>query len=111
MLSASRKVPLSPLASPPRRIRPALRHVAGWLLLAGLLCGAGCAEGNSAQEDPCKRALQRLVDECNFTIDGIDSLETYCTGQSACVATCLQESPCADIRSTSGEFKDCINSC
>jgi hypothetical protein len=71
----------------------------------------GCAEGNGAQQDPCKLALQRLVDECNYTIDGLDMVETHCTGQSACVAICIEESPCEDVRSTSGEFYECVQAC
>ncbi len=69
-----------------------------------------CAGGSQAP-DPCKRALQRLVDECGYTISGLDTVDTHCSGQSACVAACLEESPCADVMHGNGEFADCTAAC
>jgi hypothetical protein len=80
-------------------------------LVAGLVLGIGCATGNGPQVDPCKRAFERLDRECGFKVDGVDALELHCTGQSACVAACLEESPCSDIRHGGGEYADCMNEC
>jgi len=78
-------------------------------LLAITAIVASCANGNKS--DPCKQALQRLVDDCGYSISGLDSLQTNCTGQAACVAKCLEESPCDDISQNSGEFATCVSAC
>jgi hypothetical protein len=83
-----------------------LRRLSGVLGLALLV--AACGNG---RVDPCKRALQRLVDDCNYTISNLDSVSTNCSGQSACVAGCLENSPCADIAANDGEFATCVNAC
>jgi hypothetical protein len=79
-----------------------------WIFALGLVFVCGCASGNGV--DPCERALQRLVDDCNDEIN-VDSLDLHCTGQAACVAGCLETSPCADIGTNSGEFYDCTAAC
>jgi hypothetical protein len=79
-------------------------------LAALAVFAAGCAQSN-APEDPCERALQRLVNQCGFEIENVDDLELHCDGASACVATCLEKSPCEDVKSQSGEFADCIDGC
>ncbi len=90
-----------------------LRRVFGVLafaVVAASIC-ASCAGGNGQQVDPCKRALERLVDECGYKADGLDTLDTHCTGQSACLAVCLETSPCEDIAKNNGEFADCTAGC
>jgi len=87
------------------------RFLAGTTLVVSLAAIAPACAGGSQGVDPCKRALQRLVDECGYTVSGLDALETHCTGQSACVASCLEESPCADIAKGNGEFSDCTAAC
>jgi len=76
-----------------------------------VVLSVGCASGNGEQIDPCERALQRLVDECDYTIEGAEDLKLNCTGASACVAVCLESSPCADIAANDGEFSDCAADC
>ncbi len=85
------------------------RRALGVLAALGLLLAA-CAQSN-APEDPCERALQRLVNQCGFEIEGIEDLELSCEGASACVATCLQQSPCEDIAAGDGEFAECVAVC
>lgn len=82
------------------------------LLVAGVILGIGCAMGNGSQVDPCKRAFDRLEDECGFTVtvEG-PMMDFHCTGQSACLAACLEESPCSEIRHGSGEYAACVSDC
>lgn len=88
------------------------RHfAAAALLLAAATIGSACAGGNGQQVDPCKRALERLVDDCGYQASGIEGLDTHCTGQSACIAGCLETSPCEDINHNNGEFADCTAGC
>lgn len=77
----------------------------------GMVACIGCASGNGEQTDPCERALQRLVDDCGYEVEGIEELELHCTGESACVADCLESSPCSDIDNNKGEFADCTDHC
>lgn len=69
-----------------------------------------CARGNGQQIDPCERAVTRLVDECGFDAE-VQGGELHCTGQSACIAVCLEQSPCEDISHNDGQYADCIASC
>jgi hypothetical protein len=69
-----------------------------------------CATGNGQQVDPCVRAIQRLVDDCGFDAQ-VDGTEIHCSGQSACVAVCLEVSPCEDISNSDGQFSDCVADC
>lgn len=70
----------------------------------------GCAKGNGEQVDPCVRAIERIVDECGFEAN-VSGTEIHCTGQSACLAICLEQSPCDDIANNSGQFSDCVADC
>lgn len=79
------------------------------MALAALMTAA-CASGNGPQVDPCVRALDRLVDECGFDAN-IQGTDIHCTGQSACVAVCLEQSPCEDIANNDGDFADCLDDC
>ena len=90
-----------------------LRRLFGALVIGSAVAAmsGACAGGNGAQVDPCKRALERLVDECGYEADGIEGLDTHCTGQSACIAGCLETSPCEDISKNNGEFSDCTAGC
>lgn len=81
-----------------------------WFLVMLVAMTAACANGNGQQVDPCERALQRLVDECGFEAE-VQGTELHCTGQSACVAVCLEASPCEDIAHNNGEFSDCLADC
>lgn len=78
---------------------------------AVVVLAAGCASGNGEQTDPCERALLRLVDECDYEIEGLEDLKLNCNGASACVAGCLENSPCADIAGNNREFSDCTAAC
>ena len=80
-------------------------------LLVVLFVGVGCAGGNSDQIDPCKRALERLVDECDYMLGDVDQLNTSCSGQSACIAACLEDLPCDSVRTKNAEYNDCVNAC
>ena len=71
---------------------------------------AGCATGNGEQVDPCVRALTKLVDECGYDAE-VQGTNLHCTGQSACVAVCLELSPCEDIANNDGAFSDCMDDC
>ena len=85
------------------------RRALGLSAALGLFGGA-CAQGN-APDDPCERALQRLVNQCGFEIENVEEIDLHCEGASACVAMCLEQSPCEDVKSQSGEFADCVNGC
>ncbi|MEZ4297851.1 MAG: hypothetical protein R3B70_23040 [Polyangiaceae bacterium] len=70
----------------------------------------GCARGNGEQIDPCERAIDRLVEECGYDVS-VDGVELNCTGESACVAVCLEKSPCEDVAAGDGELADCTADC
>ena len=72
---------------------------------------ASACAGGSQPPDPCERAFQRLVDECDYTISGLDTVDLHCSGQSVCIAACLENSPCADVIHANGEFADCTAAC
>jgi hypothetical protein len=73
---------------------------------------SACATEAPAPTDPCARAVERLTDECHFTVDGADGgAELNCTGATACAADCLSTSPCIDIKNDSPAFNDCIAAC
>ncbi|MBK8258318.1 MAG: hypothetical protein IPK82_37325 [Polyangiaceae bacterium] len=78
----------------------------GWAV-TGALCLGACASGG--REDPCERAIERLVAECGY--DATVSGDLNCTGQSACIAICLEQSPCEDIAANDGEFAACVAKC
>ncbi len=83
--------------------------IATLLVIAAL---AGCATSEPASTDPCAVAIDRLTNECNFEVTGVEpGSELNCTGQSACVADCLFNSPCADIKNKSPAFVSCIKAC
>ena len=69
-----------------------------------------CARGNGEQVDPCERAVTRLVEECGFDAE-VQGTELHCTGQSACIAVCLEQAPCEDIANSNGAFSDCLDDC
>lgn len=83
--------------------------IAALVVIASI--GSACAGGNGEQVDPCKRALERLAEDCGYQVSGLDTVDTHCTGQSACVAACLETSPCDDINHNDGEFADCTAAC
>jgi hypothetical protein len=73
---------------------------------------AACAVEAPASTDPCAKAIERLTDECNFTVDGADAgAELNCTGATACAADCLYSSPCDDIKNNGPTFSGCIQAC
>ncbi len=61
--------------------------------------------------DPCERALVRLVNECEFQIEGVGELELNCDGAAECVARCLEQSQCEEIAAGTGEFATCYAAC
>jgi hypothetical protein len=71
---------------------------------------SGCANG-SEHVDPCKRAFARLVEECDYEVEGTEGVDFNCTGSTACLAICLEESPCEDVRAQDGEFAACAAGC
>jgi hypothetical protein len=74
---------------------------------------AACTARTDPSSDPCARAYQRLQAECpnvSAHVDGsVDNLS--CTGQAACAADCLYESPCVDIQKNNGAYKSCVDAC
>ena len=79
------------------------------LACAGL---SACATESPASTDPCAKAIERLTDECNFTVDGVDGgTQLNCTGSAACAADCLFSVPCNDIKNNRPAFQSCIDAC
>ncbi len=73
---------------------------------------ASCATEAPESTDPCAKAIERLTDECRFTVDGVDGgTQLNCTGEAACAADCLYSSPCDDIKNNSPTFRGCTDAC
>jgi hypothetical protein len=90
-----------------RVIVAALRVAAATTLAAAAL--SACATEAPTPTDPCAKAVERLTDECHFTVDGADGgAELNCSGATACAADCLFTSPCIDIKNNGPAFADCI---
>lgn len=85
---------------------------------AGLLAPAltavlyGCATSKPEPTEPCTRAVEKLENECGFTVEGADAgVELNCTGAAACAADCLYEASCEDIKKNAPTFTDCLDVC
>jgi hypothetical protein len=90
---------------------PAALFAVSATLLAGAALSA-CATESPASTDPCAKAIERLTDECNFTVDGADAgTQLNCTGSAACAADCLFTVSCNDIKNDRPAFKSCIDAC
>ena len=86
----------------------AMGAFAATILAAAAL--SACATESPASTDPCAKAIERLADECSFTVDG-GGTELNCTGSAACAAECLFTSPCDDIKKNGPTFSGCITAC
>lgn len=87
----------------------------GWLGWGAMLLGlsviviAGCNDCGDAE--PCERAIERLVNECNYEVEVEGSGALCCMGEEACIAGCWETSPCDDIRNDRGEYAACVATC
>ncbi|MFO0758679.1 MAG: hypothetical protein U0359_19460 [Byssovorax sp.] len=72
----------------------------------------GCAQSAPEATEPCARAIDKLENECGFSVTGADAgTEFNCTGSAACAADCLYEASCADIKKNAPAFTGCLDGC
>ena len=85
------------------------------MVLALGLVGCGGSTDGADGDDECQEALDKL-EECDITVFGIDEqAASECNSQSECVAVCVNDGSCTDIRAavngTANSVATCVNDC
>jgi len=73
-------------------------------------CLSDCAEKAQAGTRPCEEALERF-ESCGVDTSGVSV--PNCTGEDLCVANCVNDATCAEIRreGAEGRYSDCLAAC
>lgn len=97
-----------------------LGFVCSLVLLAGAVaigCGDDDGGGGNGGGTLCEQQQARAMNECGVTVPNLGTTSdagVSCTGQPLCIATCAQNSSCADLVAAQqfmGPFLSCTVAC